>query len=248
MTPEERRRVDELFDRLASLETAPRDRDAEQTIAEGLRRAPNATYALVQTVLVQDEALRAAEARIAELEEAGGGAAREAPRGFLDSMREQIFGREERRGSVPSVGAGSRMGGYMNRPDDAPRAGAGGGSFLGTAAAAAAGVIGGSLLVNSLGGMFGQSKQGQSMFDTANANASEKSSGPWSDNSNNAGGDLARDAGLSDVGNRNESRQGLFDSSGDNRHQNGQAAADSSHGDEFDAAGFDGFDFDSDFG
>ena len=64
MTPQDRELVAELFDRLASLESAPRDPEAEQVIAEGLRRAPHALYPLVQTVLLQDEALKAADARI----------------------------------------------------------------------------------------------------------------------------------------------------------------------------------------
>jgi len=68
MTPQERQLVAELFDRLASLEPEPRDPDAERVIAEGFRRAPHAGYALVQTVLVQDEALKRANARIEELE------------------------------------------------------------------------------------------------------------------------------------------------------------------------------------
>ena len=68
MTPQERELVANLFDRLAQLEKSARDPDAEQTIAQGLNRAPNAAYALVQTVLVQDEALKRADARIRELE------------------------------------------------------------------------------------------------------------------------------------------------------------------------------------
>ena len=79
MTPQEAQRVTELFEKLASLESRPRDRDAEALIGQGLQQAPNAVYALVQTVLVQDEALRKADARIRELE-AGG----EAQGGFLD--------------------------------------------------------------------------------------------------------------------------------------------------------------------
>src|ERR1051326_6696009 len=71
MTPQERQLVDELFDRLAQLENAPRDPDAERAIIDGLRRSPTATYALVQTVLVQDEALKRANARIQELESGG---------------------------------------------------------------------------------------------------------------------------------------------------------------------------------
>ncbi|MGB9387896.1 MAG: DUF2076 family protein, partial [Pseudolabrys sp.] len=36
MTPQERQLVDDLFDRLAQLETAPRDPAAERAIADGL--------------------------------------------------------------------------------------------------------------------------------------------------------------------------------------------------------------------
>ena len=68
MTPEERNLINELFDRIATLENAPRDPAAEQAIYDGFQRAPNAAYALVQTVLVQDEVLKRAEARIRELE------------------------------------------------------------------------------------------------------------------------------------------------------------------------------------
>ena len=42
-------------------------------IADGLRRAPQATYALVQTALAQDEALKRANARIEELQAQFGG-------------------------------------------------------------------------------------------------------------------------------------------------------------------------------
>ena len=64
MTPQERQMIDDLFDRLAQLENAPRDPDAAAAIAQGLRQAPNAIYPLVQTVLVQDEALKRANNRI----------------------------------------------------------------------------------------------------------------------------------------------------------------------------------------
>src|SRR5260221_608358 len=69
MTPQERKLIDELFDRLASLERNPRDPDAVRAINEGLQRAPNALYPLVQTTLVQDEALKRADARIRALED-----------------------------------------------------------------------------------------------------------------------------------------------------------------------------------
>src|SRR6267378_6363319 len=110
MTPQERQLVDDLFDRLSKVESAPRDPDAIAAIRDGLRNAPNAVYALVQTVLLQDEALKRANSRIQELE---GGNAGEQPQsgGFLDSMRGAIFGQDQPRGSVPNVRppeAGSR--------------------------------------------------------------------------------------------------------------------------------------------
>jgi hypothetical protein len=107
MTPQERQLVDELFDRLSKMEGAPRDSDAAAAIAQGLRIAPNAIYPLVQTVLVQDEALRRANDRIQELE------AQSAPQqnqggGFLDTMRGALFGQGQSQGgqsqgSVPNV-------------------------------------------------------------------------------------------------------------------------------------------------
>ena len=99
MTPQERQLVDDLFDRLSKVESAPRDPDAASAIAQGQRVAPNAVYALVQTVLVQDEALKRALSRIQELE-AGGAPAQNQSGGFLDSMRDTISGQGQH-GSVP---------------------------------------------------------------------------------------------------------------------------------------------------
>src|SRR5437588_13083223 len=97
MTPQERQLVEELFDRLASIEKAPRDPDAVAAMNEGLRRAPNALYALTQTALVQDEALKRADARIRELEAELGIGEPQQPQqgGFLDSMRDALMGKRE---------------------------------------------------------------------------------------------------------------------------------------------------------
>ena len=73
MTPQERQLIDDLFDRLAKLEDAPRDPEAMSAIMHGLRKAPNGVYALVQTALVQDEALKRANDRIQQMEAALGG-------------------------------------------------------------------------------------------------------------------------------------------------------------------------------
>lgn len=247
MTPEERQQVDALFDRLATLETAPRDADAAAAIAEGQRRAPNAVYALVQTVLLQQEALHQAQSRIEEL---GGATASRAGGSFLDTMRDAIWGGGSRT-SVPSVSGTSPSPGAVwnsaNRVQPAPQAApwnaapqpgapSTGGSFLGTAAAAAAGVIGGSLLFNSLRSMMGGSHQGFGAPDAFGRGPSDQNR-PWNDAG--ASGDLARDAGFNDIG-RSGERASLFDDpSGANR-------ADDQYGDDSDG---DNSDFgDSDFG
>ncbi|MEA2936871.1 MAG: uncharacterized protein QOC56_375 [Alphaproteobacteria bacterium] len=237
MTPEERNLINELFDRLAALEDAERDPEAERAIKDGLRRAPNAPYALVQTVLVQDEALKRAQQRIDELEARGAAASEPSrPTSFLDRARDGVWGRRDapRAGSVPSVppvrppdaamgapagygyGAGAQPIGGGAGP--APQ----GGSFLGTAAAAAAGVIGGSLLMSGLRSMTGQAHAGHGLINPGSA-ASGNPATPWGDAS---GGKLAHDAGLDDIGrspsggsgteNSGEAqRQGLFDDSAD---------------------------------
>src|SRR4051794_32290121 len=112
MTPQERELIMQLFERLAALENQPRDRDAERVITEGLARAPHAIYPLVQTVLVQDEALKQADQRIKDLEQELDGPPQQQQRqggGFLDSMR-GAFGRrdEPRGGSVPPAGSRDR--------------------------------------------------------------------------------------------------------------------------------------------
>jgi hypothetical protein len=249
MTPQERQLVDDLFDRLSKVETAPRDPDAVAAVGQGLRRAPNATYALVQTVLLQDEALKRAHDRIQELE-GHGGAEQNQPGGFLDSMRDALFGQNQNqpRSSVPNVrppdapsrpvwNTGQAMGQVMpqagqynqapynqapynqapygQQPYGAPQSPVGGGgSFLGTAAAAAAGVVGGSLLLGSIRNMMGGSHQSFGDSSGLTGGGDRK---PWG--GDQSGSDLARDAGINDVGssgNRadsgtDSSRAGFFD-------------------------------------
>jgi hypothetical protein len=246
MTPQERQLIDDLFDRLSRLESASRDPDAVAAIAQGLRKAPSAVYALVQTVLLQDEALKRANSRIQELEAGGAGEPQQSG-GFLDSMRETIFGQNASRGSVPNVrppemasrptwnsgqvlqqvqGPGQYNQEPYGQPYGAPQApmgmgiGGGGGSFLGTAAAAAAGVVGGSLLLGSIRSMMGGG--GHHSFGDSNAFGDKAASqSPSSDQSNS---ELARDAGINDIGSSghrtdDNSRAGLFDSaSNDDDH------------------------------
>jgi uncharacterized protein len=242
MTPQERQLINELFQRLASLENNPRDPDAEAMIREGVRRAPNAVYSLVQSVLVQDEALKAANNRIQDYEQQFGGPQQEEqqPRGFLDSMRDSVFGRDEQRGSVPRVPQGGAPAGgadpwgrqqgyapqqgyqpqgyppgYQAGAPMQPQGGGGGGSFLGTAAAAAAGMIGGSLLMNGIRSAMAGHQGGPASKAFEGLGGGERPSGSGAANS-----DLAREAGLNDIagergGGGGAQRTGLLDSNQD---------------------------------
>ncbi|MBR0786542.1 DUF2076 domain-containing protein [Bradyrhizobium iriomotense] len=270
MTPQERQLVDDLFDRLSKLENAPRDPDATTAISDGLRKAPGAVYALVQTTLLQDEALKRAHNRIQELEAAHAPEPAQSG-GFLDTMRDTLFGSSPSRGSVPNVpprdarpvwNSGQAMQqsqpGYGAPPPygqaygqgqgqapgyGAPPVGGGGGSFLGTAAAAAAGVVGGSLLLSSIRGMMGGGHQ-QAFGDTNALGDRSAGGSPWG-GSDQSGGSLARDAGLNDIGSNRDSgqdsRQGFVDQASNDRDNNDQNY-DDDHDDNTDMAD------DSDFG
>jgi len=253
MTPQERQLVDDLFDRLSKVENAPRDPDAVAAIAQGLRMAPNAIYPLVQTVLLQDEALRMANAHIQELE-AASAPQQDRGGGFLDTMRDTIFGQNQSRGSVPNVrppdvssrpvwNSGQVMqqaqspgqydqGSYGQPYGAAQPPMGGGGSFLGTAAAAAAGMVGGSLLLGSIRSMMGGSHHG---FGDANAMGGRATG--ESSSTDQSGSSLARDAGINNIGssgNRadDSSRAGLFDSaSNDGDHDDMDLDSDDVGGD-----------------
>jgi hypothetical protein len=274
MTPQERQLIDDLFDRLAKLESAKRDPEAMSAIMQGLRNAPNAVYALVQTALVQDEALKRADMRIQELEAGAGQQAQSG--GFLDSMRDAILGQNQQhgqnQGSVPNVRAPEMAGGsrpawntgqvlQQGQPpgqygqpaygqpyggaQQQPSAFGGGGSFLGTAAAAAAGVVGGSLLAGSIRSMMGGGGNHQSFGDTAGHSGGIEDRRPWSDQS---GGNLAKDAGINDIGSRGSSGQRADNNDNDSGSRQGffDSASHDDDDTDHDSDGFDGDDGDGD--
>ncbi|HEY2527679.1 MAG TPA: DUF2076 domain-containing protein [Xanthobacteraceae bacterium] len=215
MTPQEQQQVNELFSRLVQLESAPRDQEAERLIADGVKKAPNATYALVQAVLVQDEALKRANAWIEELQAQLGdtGQPQRQQGGFLDSMRDALFGRNEPYASMPTARPQAAQPGSPGTPVaepqpgySAPRTAPGfaaagptlgsGGSFLGTAASAAAGVIGGGLLLNGIRSMFGHRPGFPGSDPFVSGGRSEDST---LRESNSGDDNLARQAGIDDL-------------------------------------------------
>jgi hypothetical protein len=209
--------------------------------------------------------LKKADERIRELE--GGDAyPPQQEGGFLDSMRDAVFGSRPR-SSVPPVGGSDRPMGVppgfrtgsgtppneqyaAQMPPQQPQASAGG-SFLGTAAAAAVGVIGGTMLMNSMRGMLGSGHAANATpAAAADLPGSGSSANPWG-GGDAASGDLSRQAGLdhmgksgSGSGSNSESgnRSGLLDQS-----DAAEAPYDTAEGGYEDDGG--GFDLgDSDFG
>ena len=172
MSPEERRLIEDLFDRMMSYGAPDKDREAEALINQRVRAMPDAVYMLTQSVLVQEQALQATNERLAEREERlrgleeGAGQPRRSG-GFLSGG---FMGRgrdpEPRASSVPQVGARSAPSGYdrpsawgqgapAQPPPPPPAAAGGGGGFMRSAIATAAGVAGGVLAADSIRNMLG---------------------------------------------------------------------------------------------
>jgi hypothetical protein len=271
MTPQERQLVDDLFDRLSKVEGAPRDPDALDAITQGQRRAPNALYALVQTVLLQDEALKRAHDRIQQLE--GHGEAEPAAQGgFLDSMRDALFGQNpnQARGSVPSVRppepsraawntgqvigqppaqqGGYAQGGYA--PGGYTQGGYGQGPAMGQQPQAGGG---GSFLgtaAAAAAGMVGGSlllgsirsmMGGGHQQGFADAANASEGRSPWS--SDSSGSSLANQAGVNDIGSNNSA------SNNSDAYKAGsydQADADQDQDQDQDDGDYDSMDVDSD--
>jgi hypothetical protein len=93
MTPQERQMLGDLFERISSTNSGPRDPQAEAFINDAVRAAPYAPYVLAQTVLVQQHALEAATQRIKELEsQANSSSSAPQETSFLGSLGRSLFG------------------------------------------------------------------------------------------------------------------------------------------------------------
>jgi hypothetical protein len=170
MQSQERELITGLFGRLQPFETQARDGEAEALIKDLVARQPAAPYLLVQTVLVQEQALKAAQERIAELEAKAGSPAGS---GFL--------------GNAPKIGpwgaqpnaAGPRTSVPSTRSPLQAAIGQqqGGGSFLRTAMATAAGVAGGALLFEGIRNLMGSNPGpfGSAASQTASAQPAPQS-------------------------------------------------------------------------
>jgi hypothetical protein len=141
MGSNERRIIDGLFDRLRKAEeqSGPRDPEAEALIARHVAAQPAAPYYMAQAIVVQQDALGRARARIEDRERR---LAERRSGGFPGGL----FGGEEE----PAAPArGDRDAGGIDRDRGA---GAGGG-FLAGAMQTALGVAGGVLIADMISGL-----------------------------------------------------------------------------------------------
>jgi hypothetical protein len=159
MTPDERTLLSNFLRDLDQARGGPKDREAEAMIVQALSANPDAAYVLVQHTILSDQALHAAQARIAELESRA--AAGPAP-SFLGggSPWSQQQAAPPQQTAVPAS-APYGQSAYAppppyGQPQGGPFSSGGGlGSFLRNAGTTAAGVAGGEMLFSGLSGLFG---------------------------------------------------------------------------------------------
>jgi hypothetical protein len=157
MTPDERVLLTTFLRDLDQARGGPKDAEADAMISQALSRNPDSAYLLVQHAILADQALQAAQARIADLESQGGG--QSAGGSFLGGGRPQ----PQPATAVPQYAPPA----YAPPPQPAASPfsmGGGLGSFLRNAGTTAAGVAGGEMLFEGLSGLFGGHRGGMGLW------------------------------------------------------------------------------------
>ena len=142
MTLQESQLLQEFLDQLAQIRGVRKDPEAQAMIQKALAQQPDAPYFLVQRAMLLEQALNQAKGQIAQLEGQSGNRS-----GGVSAWNQTP--QEPSRSAPPSGSA---------PPAPQPRSGllsSGTGSFLGSAAATAAGVAGGAFLFQGLEDLFG---------------------------------------------------------------------------------------------
>jgi hypothetical protein len=155
MTPDERSLLNDFLRDLSQARGGYKDPEADRMINDALRGSPDGAYVLVQHAILADQALHAAQARIADLERQVS-----ANTSFLGSRQAPPQAPVPPSGYAPNSGWGQQA-----PPPPPPQGGlfSGGGglgSFLRSAGTTAAGVAGGEMLFSGLSGLFGGHRGG----------------------------------------------------------------------------------------
>jgi len=163
MTSDERTLISTLFDRLNQAGTQPKDTEADEYIRSKVAEQPAAPYLLVQSTLVMQQALAAAQSRIASLEKQLAESRRpsqESGGSFLSGVA-NVFGVGQP-SSQPAPRSAQmppplppRSAPASTYPPIQQAAPGGGGGFLQSALSTAAGVAGGALLFQGIQNLIG---------------------------------------------------------------------------------------------
>ncbi|QXZ09667.1 DUF2076 domain-containing protein [Comamonas sp. Y33R10-2] len=224
MTSQEQQLLQDLCARLTLTQGQPKDPQADAELRSGLTAAPDAVYWLAQRTLLLEQSLQQAQKQITELQQQVQQAQQnhsQAGSSFLSGGLSTHFGRAPE----PSVNAASAQQPYQSpnqfqpavqasswrdrfsgsaassaSPNAVQPAAPAGGSFLGSAVAAAAGVAGGMFLFNGLGNLMG-SQHASSANPLASSESKPLAEGSSAQSLHEGGGtsSLADDAGLGSI-------------------------------------------------
>jgi hypothetical protein len=184
MSPQEAQVLQNFLNQLVQARNVQKDPEAESMIANAVARQPDASYLLVQRALLMEQALESAKSQIASLQNQVQ-AAQGSGHSFLDAAN--TWGNHpapvSRPAAMPAQAGYPPAAPYQPQPSTAyppqysatPQAAPGffsgrGGSFLGTAAATAAGVAGGAFLFQGIGNLLGH-HGGSGFLDQQHAGA-----------------------------------------------------------------------------
>ena len=226
MSPDEHRMLTTFLNQLDQVGPVSKDTEAAALIANSVARQPDAAYLLVQRALLQDQAINVARERIASLETqlrtalsnaSNSLAPSSASSGsFLDSGN-NAWGRSAGSASARTVAVGAPQ--FTQAPSQVTAAqpvaaaspgflGGGGGSFLTSMAATAAGVAGGAFLYQGIssmmhsGGAANAMGQGASPFGSMANSVDHAAAAPAAapiDTSTNTPSAAFDDSGYNDV-------------------------------------------------
>ena len=145
MNTQEATLINELFDRIAQSGSQQRDPEADQFIQQKIASMPHAPYVLAQSTIVLQQAVTAAQQKIAHLEQQLSGTGSAQGGGFLSGVA-NLF--------IPPMPAPARPIAPPPIPQQSTSVPQGGG-FLQSAMATAAGVAGGALLFQGIESLLG---------------------------------------------------------------------------------------------
>ena len=158
MTPQERDQLTQFLKQLGDARVGEKSAEAEALIRETVAKQPDAAYLLVQRSMLVEQALNAAKAQIAQLQaQVQNAQASRSSGGFLGGGNPwaQSLDSGASPAGVPGAGNYQMPRGAAPFANAAPAVGGGAGSFLGSVATTAAGVVAGGFLFQGLESLIG---------------------------------------------------------------------------------------------